>query len=288
MVTREDARPLVVIPAYGLVELTRAVVSESMRESSAIDVLVVDNGGDYEAIANEEVLRPGENLGWLRACNLGMRMACERGCRSVILLNNDTRLSQGFFAGLLDASRHRPNAILAPLYDDEAVPAQQFASRAPGYSNEGIIADVLSVDGTCMLIPTRLIDSLGFFDERHFGRRGWGADVDYCLRARREGFGVAVTRASFLTHARGATAHTIGDSYERFAKAEMEIGLTIKYGRHWREKVEPERFASRRRGELLIASSRYLEDRLRLSPRTARWLDRVVTSVAARLPSRVR
>jgi GT2 family glycosyltransferase len=92
-------RALVVIPSYGVAHLTRDVVCDVLREPTQAVVLVIDNEGDYRPVDDEVVWRPGKNLGWLRASNAGMRLALETGGASAVLLNNDTRLSDGFFAG---------------------------------------------------------------------------------------------------------------------------------------------------------------------------------------------
>jgi len=93
---------LVTIPAFGSNALTHAVLPDVLAESELVDLLIVDNGGHYDTIADEWVIRPGVNIGWAGASNLGFRTAFRRGYEFAVTLNNDTRLSPGFFAGLLD------------------------------------------------------------------------------------------------------------------------------------------------------------------------------------------
>ena len=52
-------RVLAVIPVYGQQDLTHAVVEDLAREAALVDVVVVDNGGDYTPIGPEDVVRPG-------------------------------------------------------------------------------------------------------------------------------------------------------------------------------------------------------------------------------------
>ena len=117
-------RVFVVIPSYGVAHLTRDVVSDVLREPTHAAVLVIDNEGDYRPVDDEVVWRPGQNLGWLRASNAGMRLAFETGATAALLLNNDTRLSEGFFAGLVEAQQQQSDAVLVPLYDDISVMEQ--------------------------------------------------------------------------------------------------------------------------------------------------------------------
>ncbi|HEX5142596.1 MAG TPA: glycosyltransferase family 2 protein, partial [Mycobacterium sp.] len=94
---------LVTIPAFGSNALTHAVLPDILVESDLVDVLIIDNGGHYEPLVDEWVITPGKNIGWAGASNLGFRMAFRNGYEFAVTLNNDTRLSPDFFAGLLDS-----------------------------------------------------------------------------------------------------------------------------------------------------------------------------------------
>jgi GT2 family glycosyltransferase len=257
-------RILVVVPAYGRTSLTHAVVRDVACEDESADVLIVDNQGDYTPVGEERILRPGRNVGWLRACNLGMRDALARRA-DVVVLNNDTRLSDGFFAGLRVAAELFPRSVIAPSYDDRAFACQHqpvvggvaaFRPRA----EEVIVPDV---DGTCVLVPHDVMLRVGELDEQRFGRHGWGGMDDYCLRVRRAGGRVVVTRRSFLEHARATTARTATTRYEHFAAAEMEIGMVRKYGLRWRRGFDGV-FVSSGHGQLALSAGRYVQERLGL------------------------
>jgi GT2 family glycosyltransferase len=260
-------RFIVVIPAYGLVHLTQAVVSDALREPSHAVVLVVDNEGDYMPVHDEVVYRPGQNLGWLRASNIGMAAAREARAGGAVLLNNDTRLCAGFFAGLAAAQAATSNAILAPLYDD--ISAMDQHHELPGGISSFVPEDRESpsgrIDGTCVLVPLGVINRIGLLDERHFGRHGWGGIDDYCLRSRRNGLEILVTHRSFLSHISAASAAERTVRYEYFAHAEMLVGMARKYGLSWRENFEPGTYGDRRRGELIVAVGRSLQERVGLA-----------------------
>jgi GT2 family glycosyltransferase len=262
----DRGRPLVVVPAYGDRLLTQAVVTDTLRERELVDLLIVDNQGDYTPVGDEEVVRPGCNLGWLRACNEGIRVASARGCESVILLNNDTRLSPGFFAGMRAASDALPSMLIAPRYDDRACPTQ-FEDVAGGPAAFAPRAEerlVSVVDGTCVLVPTAVVADVGLLDQRRFGRHGWGGIDDYCLRTRRLGHRVAVTSRAFLAHARASTASVSTTRYEHFAMAEMELGMTLKYGGRWRDQFDDDAFRPPEPHAVPLSVARYVQDRLGL------------------------
>lgn len=91
---------MITVPVFGQHEYTHALVADLEREGA--DYLIVDNRGDYPRIGTERVSTPGENLGW--AGERARFPTCVRGGYShAMTLNNDTRVSKGFVAALLDS-----------------------------------------------------------------------------------------------------------------------------------------------------------------------------------------
>lgn len=193
---------LVTIPAFGSDSLTHAVIPDVLAESDLVDLLVVDNGGHYEQLGDEWVIRPGRNIGWAAASNLGFRVAFSHGYGSSVTLNNDTRLSRGFFAGLLDPRLPADAGIIAPTYDSFwAAQASNFTGAAADYEPVDCYREAEMVDGTALLVTEAAWEAVGGLDERSFGKFAWGADIDLAIRMRNAGFGVYVTERSFLNHA---------------------------------------------------------------------------------------
>lgn len=257
-----------VIPAYGLVEMTQAVVRDCQRERDVADVIVIDNMGDYRAIGDERVVRPGSNLGWLRATNLGCALADRDGAYGgLVALNNDTRLSPGFFAGLISAARASPTAgLIAPCYDDVVVVQGSYYRGAPdSFPPQDVEGVAKLIDGTCYMVPTSVLRRIGPLDEGHFGRRGWGAIEDYCLRVRSAGLHVLVTRRAYLAHARGRTAKLTQSNYERYAASEFRRGMRRKWGSSWQASFDEGTVPLDAKGDRLRDAIRNAEDRLGLS-----------------------
>jgi len=153
-----------------------------------------------------DVFYPRTNLNWLHSCNLGLFSACHRACKysHALLLNDDVDLCEGFLEKLVSSTDMTPlerdstfPSITAPLYNgfwgqkQREVPWQNTEDRPP--------IPVNYVDGTCMLIDTELIGKIGVLDGS-FGAPGWGADVDYCFRARQAGAAIAVCPNAYLWH----------------------------------------------------------------------------------------
>ncbi|MDQ6688614.1 MAG: methyltransferase domain-containing protein [Actinomycetota bacterium] len=233
--TRGRARPrtAVAIPVLGRPELTRALLDDVAREPW-VDPVVVDNGGDHVPVHGERVLRPGRNLGWAGACNLALEELSGRGYDAVVLLNNDTRLSSGFFAGLWRAHRRSGADLLAPVYDG-TWPQQRstYGGDAAGYPRSRVTRKVPFLDGTCLFLPRRTWEDVGLLDAASFPDHGWGVDLDYALRVHAQARTVAVTEESFLHHEGGGTASVSGEDWKVSAWQELAVGMRRKYGVAW-------------------------------------------------------
>lgn len=234
------SRALVVIPVYGHHATTHRLLADLEREARLFDVVVVDNGGDYPARSNETVLRPGSNLGWAAGTNFGTRAGRQDHHRALVWLNNDTRLSAGFVAGLFRAWRATGAGLVGPFYD-----CHWRHQRDPdrpdvaSYRPRRLHYRAPFLDGTCMFVPAATADAIGLLDADTFAPLGWGAEIDYCLRARAAGLEVVVTRLSYLHHERSVTANAVfpGGYEEYLAKAYPVAveGMRRKWGERWQQ-----------------------------------------------------
>src|SRR5215218_7637525 len=110
----------IIICAYGRHDLTRAVLQDLGLLGDDIQICIIDNLGTLPnwGIASVSVIRPSWNLGWARGSNLGIRFFMDLGvCRSVLLLNNDVRLSPQFLNGLRNARDATLAGVIGPMYD---------------------------------------------------------------------------------------------------------------------------------------------------------------------------
>jgi len=232
-------RVLVVVPVHGHHQMTHALLADVRRESALADVVIVDNRGDYPTIGDEQVLRPSSNLGWAAGTNLGTLEGGRSDHVGFVWLNNDTRLSAGFVAGLLQCWRTTGAGMVGPFYDchwahqrlRRPVPVERYRPRAVHFSAPFL-------DGTCMFVPAQTIAAIGLLDAETFSPIGWGAEVDYSLRARAAGLDLAVTRLSYLHHDKSATGRTIFEGglieYATRGYPVLMEGLCRKWGDDWR------------------------------------------------------
>jgi GT2 family glycosyltransferase len=231
-------RVLVVVPVHGHHQMTHELIADLDRESDVADVVVVDNRGDYPAISNEEVVRPGSNLGWAGGTNFGTRERGRPEHAGFVWLNNDTRLCAGFVAGLLGGWRQTRAGLVGPWYDCYWL--HQRPRRTPPvaqYRPRSIHFKASFVDGTCMFVPASTIELIGMLDAETFAPIGWGADIDYGLRARAAQLDVVITGLAYLHHEKSITGKTVFEGgLEEYAARGYPVlmgGLRRKWGDDW-------------------------------------------------------
>jgi len=232
-------RTVAIIPAFGHREVTQATVQQCFREP--VDVIVVDNQGDYRPVAREIVLEPGRNLGWLGGTVYGWSYALCRAWDYFVLLNNDVRLCREFFRGLLSAAQETGAGIVAACYDGDFAFQHPSGGIQPAsdYAPVDRHFRIGHCDGTAMLITRDVVSRAGMFDPTFSPVYGWGASGDYCIRAKKHGFHVVLTEAAYCEHIGHLTAKkTIGESYVSVAAREQGAAVRQSRGSQtWHEEL---------------------------------------------------
>lgn len=186
------------------------------------EILLIDNASSDGSVDFARAHFPGvrvhaleRNLGFTGANNLGFGLA--RG-RSVVLLNNDTRVEPDWLAGLLAACdtdrriggatsrllfRDRPGVVNSTgliLYRDG-----RGGDRDLGRVDDGatqIPSEVFGGCGASLLLKRELLDEVGGFDPRLFM---YYEDLDLCWRARLRGWRFVYAPASIVHHVCGGS-----------------------------------------------------------------------------------
>lgn len=223
-------KPLIVIPTYVTkatdMELLDACLrSIEMTAGDTSDVLVVDdfspdddlkNGLHHmtERIGGEVVFKP-ENTGFSRTVNVGLRRALQEG-RDVVLCNADIEfdhtkdwLDRMLTQTASDGSDLAPIVGARLLYPDGRIQhagvyfsllTRSFGhiyQHGPGNLPEANRPRVCPVTGALQLIRHSTLEKLGLYDERF--RMGF-EDVDYCVRAWKEGLESVYAPGVIATH----------------------------------------------------------------------------------------
>lgn len=189
------------------------------------EVVVVDNASSPTTLKHVQevekcgakVFYNGENLGIAAALNIGMRYASEQGYTWIATFDQDSKPPAEFVERLLEAYDAYPNrehiAILSPVYRDEATGTVFQHSEKNGESSQEIVSTMTSGN----LVRAEVLAKTGLFAEDFFIDY---VDHEFCLRCRKEGFGVLESRTATLNHNLGET-----EKYIRF-------GLTFHATNH--------------------------------------------------------
>jgi hypothetical protein len=185
--------------------------------------MVVDNNSTdgtpaavRQAFPGVRCLALAKNYGFARAANVIVRQARQQQCEYVLLLNADTDFAPQFLTQLVLAAEQQPqSAVFSPkiyLRDDPrrlwAIGGVLSRHKIRFYGLDKLDSgqfDNLALDfvmGCAMLIRTDLLQHIGLFDGRFFV---FYEEIDFCVRARRAGWRVALLPEVYLWHAGGAT-----------------------------------------------------------------------------------
>jgi GT2 family glycosyltransferase len=181
-----------------------------------VRVLIVENGSLGGGAAGVDRLRLSENRGFAGGMNAGIEQLQAAGCERFVLLNNDAVLGADCLLRLTEALEEPALAAVGPLIlaeSDGKVESRglrvdlrwgrvrlQGSGEAAGDRDGLTAADALS--GAVIMISRAAVERVGLLDTDYF----FGfEDVDWCLRARRAGFGLAVVNRATARHAGSST-----------------------------------------------------------------------------------
>ena len=184
----ETKHPLVsvIIPVFNNWAVTRRCLESLVRcdPEIAVQAIVVDDAstddtlGQLAALRKIEVLRNGENAGFVKSCNRAALLA--RG-DYLWFLNNDTEVTTGSLRALVQrAERDLTIAIVGSklVYPDgrlqeaggiiwaDAGGWNYGRLDSPAMPEYNFVRDVDYVSGASLLVRTQLFRELGGFDER--------------------------------------------------------------------------------------------------------------------------
>jgi GT2 family glycosyltransferase/predicted Zn-dependent protease len=230
----------IIILAHDQLAHTRLCL-DSIRAHTPLphELILVDNGStdgtsDYfHSLATQQknvvVISNRRNLGFAAGNNQGLALA--RG-ECVLLLNNDTILTEGWLELMLAALQRHPDiGVVGPMTNHVSGPqlVKEPNYRSPdemrlfaadwSRAHAGQTRETARVVGFCLLARRSVIDRIGGLDEQ-FGSGNF-EDDDFCLRAGLAGFKICIAQDAFIHHTGSQT----------FKGAKIDYGASLL--RNW-------------------------------------------------------
>lgn len=258
----------VIIPCYRSLAETRRCIESVLADPSRPPgrIIVIDDASPQPALskwlgtlaADPRVLllRNPRNLGFVASANRGI---VEAGRADIVLLNSDTEVPPGWLGRLAGhAYAQQDIASVSPWSNNATIcsyptieggsPAFDLAAidAAASAANAGRRVRVPTTVGFCMYIRRAALDDVGLFDAKAFGR-GYGEEVDFCLRAGSRGWRHVLACDTYVHHsaevsfgASAGAARAAGEAV--LAQRWPNFGRTVEF--HVRRgPAEPARFA---------------------------------------------
>lgn len=214
------------------------------------EVIVLDNGSEKgcEAIVRKYLgvrfIQNPTNEGFTGGNNKLLKFA--RG-KHILMLNSDIEVTEGSLEEIYkQAEKYNSNAVVSGSLVFPDGTQQDSAFDLPTIT--GAIKEyLLGIKGSffmyaprqdkntrvqgaamaCFLIPRKILEKIGYLDERLFT---YFEDVDFCRRCKREDVPVYYTPSAKFIHQHGATSKTLkkGKSYELLQNA-----AKVYYGKNY-------------------------------------------------------
>lgn len=181
-------------------------------------LLVVDNGSTDESVAQikqampwVELLQTGENLGFGGGCNVGIRIALDRGADYVWLINSDATAGSGALSAMVSTADQNLalGSVGSVLHEVDAVDRIQLwgggrVNLWSGRSRHQRLCGPLDfISGASVLLRCAALEEVGLFDQTAFFM--YWEDTDLGFRLRRAGWQLAVAQDAKVWHKQSAS-----------------------------------------------------------------------------------
>lgn len=249
---------------------------ETDIEDNKLLVIIIDNGSlnedvtmvkNYISEFNRDIKRSGkniqftliengENLGFSKGNNIGIKYALHQGEDYIIILNNDTVVDKHFIREIVKtANSNEKIGIISPkIYfskgneyhkekykENEKGKVIWYAGGIMDWKN--IIGSHRGVDevdvgqydrigetdfatGCCMLINKNLFDRIGYFNEKYFL---YYEDNDFSQRAKKAGFKIVFTPSAIVWHKNAGSAGGSGSGLQDYYITRNRLLLGFNY-----------------------------------------------------------
>lgn len=232
----------VVVLTHNNLDLSRACLESLARfvDPQCCEIIVVDNAStdgtqDFlrqwaETGRGRKLILNERNHGFAAGNNQGLAAA---GGDYLVLLNNDTEVTQGWLPTLMNHLRRNPDiGIVGPVTDNignEArialryTSAEEMQGKARRYTlaHMGERLPIRTLAFFCVMIPREVYLQIGPLDESY--GLGFFEDDDYCRRIEQAGLRVACAEDVFVRHHLSASFGKLGKGRRELLERNRKI-----------------------------------------------------------------
>jgi GT2 family glycosyltransferase len=209
----DDKVAIIVLNYNGKKTLLETLQSLSELNYQNKEILVVDNASEDDSFLSAQEQYPQfrflgleRNGGFAWGMNRGIEDALERGASYIWLFNYDAVAKQDSLMPLVvEAKKNKDEVLLSPVIYTDADQVWFSGGRVNYWRMRGVhekeslssSKETEFLTGCALFIPKKVIERVGLLDERFFL---YYEDVDFSLRAKKEGIKRIVVPAAQVVH----------------------------------------------------------------------------------------
>ena len=199
----------IVMLAHNSLALTIGCINSIFKKTKDFELIIVDNNSTDGTVGylkeldkmydNVNVTFNPENYSFAKACNQGLELATGE---YVIFLSNDIVVSDGWADKMDNHFKKVPLSNIGAIgpvssmsngkqFVGKQNPVEWFNDHKGRWVNTGVLY------GWCMMIPKRILDEIGGFDERFYNSH---EDNDLSLRLQLAGYKLVVAYDTYIDH----------------------------------------------------------------------------------------
>jgi GT2 family glycosyltransferase len=219
-----------ILPHYGvgaLTGLSRRCLETIRLYSRNYRLIFIDNGSPEFNLLEPEIrrhphllIRNTQNVGFVGAVNQGL---CSSSAERIVILNNDIQTVPGWLEKL-DGALIGEIGIAGPR-----TTAKSWQGRWPAGRGAVLLPQTAMLAFFCVMIRRDVIQRVGLLDQQ-FGV-GFGDDDDYCYRAQKVGYRLALVLDLLIPHHHRSTFRALYTDHQiRYMQKAALVRYYRKHG----------------------------------------------------------
>ncbi|WP_051536218.1 glycosyltransferase family 2 protein [Marinilabilia salmonicolor] len=239
-----------IVVTYNGVKWVEKCFSSLVKSTVPLKILAIDNASTdgtpgiiKEKFPQVEVIETGENLGFGKANNIGLKRVLGENANYAFLLNQDAWVEEDTIEKLVEVhQQHQGYGILSPVefYRSGVLDIKFKKFYAPNCLLESIkynkttICQTDFINAAGWLLPNKTIKIVGGFDEIFIH---YGEDVDFCKRTLSNNFKIGITSNTRYFHDRPQLLIKDSSPLKQIHHNHIKRILYLRWGdKHWIKK----------------------------------------------------